>query len=114
MNRKQRRTEMKRSKDATPDEIFPGRNHRPIQGDIHGTMNTLAEALKDIFPGFDFTLFVAERHQPSKKQLPRFNYISTCDREDMIAVLKAFIAKNEVMAEDLDKINEPPPTSTKQ
>lgn len=48
------------------------------------------------------------------KRLPRFNYISTADREDMLAVLEAFIAKNRRDGSILDRINNPPASQMKQ
>lgn len=106
MNRHERR---KLSRHATPEEIFPGR-HGPIQTDVRDTMNKLAQALKDIFPGFDFTLFVFKGDDEES----RFNYISTAERADMVAVLKAFILKYEQEAAAIEKINDAPPTTTKQ
>lgn len=108
MNRHERR---KLARDATPEEIFPGR-HGPIQTEVREQMNQLAKFLQSELPGYDITLFVAEREADGR--FPRFNYISTADRRDMIAVLKAFIAKNEAEGEKVAKINDEPPTETKQ
>lgn len=109
MNRHDRR---KASRHATDDEIFPG-SHGPIQSDIRDLMNRTAEALQKVFPGFDITLFVAERAGKDGAE-PRFNYISTADRRDMYAVLRAFLAKNEAIAGKLDKIDDAPPTDSRQ
>lgn len=116
MNRHDRRKSQKLSRDATPDEIFPDGRHAPIQPEIHELMNKVAGALKDTFgPNYDITLFVAERTPPAGvDRLPRFNYISTAERPDMLAVLKAFIEKNEATAAKVDKIADEPPTSTPQ
>lgn len=108
MNRHERR---KLSRDARPEEIFGGR-HGPIQTEIRDQMNAVAAALQQGFPGYDITLFVAEREADGR--LPRFNYISTADRRDMLAVLKAFVLKNDAEAAALDKINDAPPTDIKQ
>lgn len=111
-----KRKRFKLSRDAkSPDEIFPGRLGPIKDGNTQRTMTAILDVLKEAFPEQDFTLFVAERHKPGQTTLPRFNYMSTCHREDMLAVLKAFIAKNEATGdlEKAEKINEAPPTAAK-
>lgn len=92
---------MKRSRDAKPDEIFPG-SHGPVNMPGHGdVMTNLLKALRDLMPGWDFTLFAFEPPAQAKAagRLPRFNYGSTVERADMLAVLDAFILKNKNPAE---------------
>lgn len=103
----------KLSRDATDDEIFPDR-HGPIQGNISDLMLAAMRALKEGFPGFEITLFLAEKKPSEGRAQPRFNYASTAAREDMYAVLRAFVAKNAEIAPALDKINDAPPTDSKQ
>lgn len=105
----------KRSRDATPDEIFhPEDKHHPIPMNLHDKMNAVADGLNDIFPGCIVTLFVSEIEASEGRALPTFNYISTGDRADMLAVLEAFIAKNRAEGATVDKIADEPPTATKQ
>lgn len=115
MNRHDKRKRRKLARHGTPDEIFPpSQPHGPIQPEIHERMNKVADALRLAFPGCDITLFVAERDATAGRKYPRFNYISTAAREDMVAVLKAFVAKNNAEAGKVDKIMDPPPTRTRQ
>lgn len=108
MNRHERR---KLSRDASPEEIFPGR-HGPVQASVADQLRSVIHALEEGFPGYNITLFIAERD--AEGRMPRFNYASTGAREDMIAVLKAFILKNEAEGATVEKINDEPPTPTKQ
>jgi hypothetical protein len=110
MNRHQRR---KLSRHATDEEIFPA-GHGPIQSAIRDKMNAVMGALEQGFPGFDVTLFVAERKPSEGREEPRFNYISSAAREDMYAVLRAFLAKNADIGAKLDKINDPAASASKQ
>lgn len=115
MNRQQRRAQKKLARDASPSEVFPER-HGPLQTSLAGTMQAAVEVLRDhLGTNFDVTLFVAERlPADGADRLPRFNYISTAERPDMIAVLRAFIEKQAVEGPKLDKINEEPPTGARQ
>jgi len=107
MNRHERRRAKKLSRDASIDEIFVG-SHGPIPGDTATKMTAAIEVLLEGFPNCDVTLFVAEKEATEGRDLPRFNYISSAERPDMIAVLKAFVAKNEVEGPTLDKIKDEP------
>lgn len=112
MNRHDRR---KLSRDATTEEIFPGETHAPIQTVVRENMLAVMDVLKKAFPKHDVTLFIAERDVPAgEKRLPRFNYASTAERADMLAVLRAFIAKHEASAAKVDKIADEPPTASRQ
>lgn len=115
MNRHQRRRDQKLSRDATPDEIFPA-GHGPVQRSVVDVMTAALDGLrKDLGPNYHVTLFVAERVPPAEEaRLPRFNYMSTGHREDMLAVLEAFVAKNREAGPKIDKIVDEPPTKAKQ
>lgn len=108
-------TERKRARDATPDEIFSG-PHGPLQASIADVLPRVMDELRRVFPGYELTLFVAEPAGigSAEDRLPRFNYISTAARPDMLAVLKAFVAKNEAAAPKLDRFEDAPPTETRQ
>jgi len=86
----------KLSRDATPAEIFPG-GHGPAQTEVVGIMKATIEALREALPGYTFTLFVAEPDAVADTagRDPRFNYMSTAERADMVAVLAAFCLKNK-------------------
>ena len=115
MNRRDRRKQRKLARHATPSEIFPDAPHAPIQGAIREQMLRAMDILKRAFPAYDVTLFLAERALPAAEQrLPRFNYASTAEREDMVAVLDAFITKNRADADKVDMIKDVPPTETAQ
>ncbi len=108
-------TRRKLARDATPDEIFPG-PHGPLQANIADVLPRVMDELRRVFSGYELTLFVAEPTGigSAEARLPRFNYISTAARPDMLAVLKAFVAKNEAEAPKLDRIEDAPPTETRQ
>jgi hypothetical protein len=114
--RRKARAEGRLARDAKPEEIFPDDRHGPIQPEAYDTMNKVAHALKAIFgDNYDITLFVAERQPPAgQDRAPRFNYISTAAREDMVAVLEAFVAKHKGAWLKLDKIADEPPTGRAQ
>jgi hypothetical protein len=102
----------KLSRHATNDEIFDGA-HKPIPTDTASVMTAVMKSLQEFLPGFEITMFLAEKHGKDG-QLPRFNYMSTAAREDMYAVLRAWLAKNEAIAHKLDKIDDAPPTESRQ
>lgn len=119
MSRKDRRASeaeaRKLARHATPNEIFPA-SHGPVQSSLVDVMKAGVDALREALgPNFDVTLFVAERLPPADEaRLPRFNYMSTACREDMLAVLDAFVLKNREAGPKLDRINDAPPTVAKQ
>jgi hypothetical protein len=115
MNRRDRRAARKLSRHAAPEEIFPG-EHGPIQTGIGETMTAALRAIRrSLGPGYEITLFVAEASPPlGERRLPRFNYASTANRDDMIAVLEAFVLKHRSAAPKLDRFDDPPPSSTPQ
>ncbi|GLK72581.1 hypothetical protein KHC23_07665 [Ancylobacter dichloromethanicus] len=87
----------KLSRDARPEEIFPG-GHGPVQTRCVEVMKLTLDALREALPGYDFTLFAAEREElAGAGREPRFNYMSTAERADMVAVLAAFVLKNRDM-----------------
>lgn len=118
MNRKQRRQAAsgKRSKNATPDEIMPEQKIRPIESYTQRLMTEIMNGIVVRLPGYHVTLFIAEHADtPGAKGPPfAFNYMSNADREDMCAVLRAFIAKQDAMADQIDRFAEAPPTETRQ
>jgi hypothetical protein len=108
MNRKQRQDGKKLSRNATDDEIFPGR-HGPVQATVVDQMTAVMSVLHKAFPDFHLTLFLAEKE--GRDGAPsRFNYMSTAERADMLAVLRAFVAKNQAQGATLDRIEDQPPS----
>lgn len=101
-NRAERRRREKLSRNATADEIFPKGQHGPTNLPGAGnSMTNILGALRELMPGWEFTLFAFEPPAEGKKhnRLPRFNYGSTVDRPDMVAVLEAFLLKQKDPAE---------------
>lgn len=119
MNRRERRAQQSRTaklaRNASAEEIFPG-GHGPVQSGLVDLMTVAIEALREsIGSNYDVTLFVAEREPADgSARLPRFNYMSTAAREDMLAVLKAFADRNGALGPTLEKIKDEPPTRTAQ
>lgn len=115
MNRRDRRAQAAKGKkfaaDATDDEIFPG-SHGPVQPQVQPLMQVALEELGALLPGYDFTLFAAQKPAEGGP-FPRFNYMSTASRDDMFAVLRAFLAKNSGIAEKLDRIKDAPPSGAR-
>ena len=62
----------------------------PIEPKYHDTMNEVAKALDQVFKGCGWTLLVFDWGDKG-----RMNYISNAQRQDMIACMKEFIAKDE-------------------
>lgn len=108
LGRRGRRRE-KLSRNATAEEIFPSSEpHKPIQMEAGKLMAELLRSCRKAFPNYHITLFVAEKEVlDGTDRLPRFNYASTGERADMVAVLKAFIGKQEAEAAKLDRIEDP-------
>jgi hypothetical protein len=119
MSREQRRAKQsdipKQARHATTEEIIPG-DHGPVQTKLVDLMKVAVDAIREeLGSNYDVTLFVAERTPPAnERRLPRFNYMSTAARKDMIAVLKAFADRNALLGQTLDKLNDAPPTGTAQ
>lgn len=93
----------KLARDASNEEnIVPG-THRPAQPEAAEFMRRTLDVFRLTMPGYDFALFLIEKpeHAPAGVD-PRFNYASTIERSDMVALLKAFIAQNAEM-EAIDK-----------
>lgn len=116
MNRHDRRKAAKLSRDATPDEIMPpGERHAPIVPEAREQMLGVMQALKQTFgERYDITLFIAERQPQGGRDLPRFNYASTADRADMVAVLEAFVQRQKEQGAKLDRIADVPPSERPQ
>jgi hypothetical protein len=119
MNRRERRAQQSRTaklaRNASPEEILPG-GHGPVQSGLVDLMTATVDVLREsIGLNYDVTLFVAERTPADgSTRLPRFNYMSTAERADMLAVLKAFTDRNGSLGPTLDKIEDEPPTRTAQ
>ncbi|MGY3393406.1 hypothetical protein ACVWW6_005997 [Bradyrhizobium sp. USDA 3311] len=115
MNRKDRRAQRKLSRDARPEEIFPER-HGPVQLGLREMMPGIVRIVeRQLGPNYHVTLFIGEKDAPpGEDRLPRFNYCSSANREDMIAVLEAFILKQRVEGAKLDRIADEPPTGVRQ
>jgi hypothetical protein len=105
----------KRARDASNDEILPG-GHGPAQSQALNLMRGILKTCQAAYLGFELTLFAFEPVANAEREgrLPRFNYASTVQRPDMLAVLRAFIAKQEAEAAKLDKINNAAPTGRAQ
>lgn len=104
----------KLSRHATNEEIFPDK-HAPVQTEVADVMTATLRAMQDMLgKNYDITLFVAERNAAVGRDAPRFDYMSTAERADMYAVLRAFLAKNEALSQTLDKIKDEPPTGARQ
>lgn len=104
----------KLSRDASPEEILGG--HGPVQDKAAHLMRAMLKACQQAFPGYAITVFVSEPEAvaDAEGRDPRFNYASTADRRDMIAVLKAFIARNEEMEKIDAAAAAEPPTGSRQ
>lgn len=61
----------------------------PIQASLHGAMNALGEIVDLAVAPNGWAVLVFDR------DTGRANYISNCNREEMIAAMKDFIARNE-------------------
>lgn len=104
----------KLSRDATSEEIFPG-GHGPVQATVVDAMRITLDALQTVLgKNYTVTLFVAEQEATEGREDPRFNYMSSAARPDMIAVLKAFIKRQEEIGPTLDKLESGPTEGTKQ
>ena len=102
MNRKQRRAQRKPARNATPEEIFPGQ-HGPVQNSLAELMPDLVRIIQDeLGSNFTVTLFVAEVEPPAtEKRLPRFNYVSSANREDMREAFLSLTSAGRAMYEEL-------------
>jgi hypothetical protein len=74
--------------------------HAPISEEYHAMMNKVAEVLDNVFnpglKGSDKKVAFALLIMPfGEEPDARVNYISNASREDMIAALKEFLARNE-------------------
>lgn len=77
-------------------------NHRPIEPEAHQVMNMLAQFVDEALNGeapvrhglrkWGFALLVFNLSDSADK---RANYICNCRRDDMLAAMKEFIARNE-------------------
>jgi hypothetical protein len=102
----------KLSRDATPEEIFPERHQAVPEGEREKMAAIIETVQEFIGPRFGVTLFINERMSDAEivreGRAPRFNYMSTEDRPDMVAVLRAFVARNSE-ATAIDRAIDAPP-----
>lgn len=73
--------------------------HGPIDPKYREKMRAVAEALDDVFRPAGFALLIFPLNEPHEG---RVNYISNANREDMLAAMKEFIARNEGRVVDTD------------
>lgn len=106
-------SQRKLSRDAAPGEIL-GKTDMPIRVDAKQVMASILKVCQEQFPGYDVTLFLAAKEAAPGEEFPRFNYGSTASREDMIAVLMAFIDKQAKLAGLNVEIADEPPVETPQ
>lgn len=75
----------KRARDASDAEnSIPG-SHAPASPRSAHIMGSVMKALKDVYPDCNFAMFVFEPPAPGAEA--RYNYASTADRADMVAVI---------------------------
>lgn len=97
--------------DLTPDEIFT----RPVPANPKtlAAIETLLALLQGAFPGAVAMILIGELPAVEGEE-PRFTYGATSSRADMIAVLRAFVDRQETLAPVLDKIGDDPPPASRQ
>lgn len=94
----------KLARDAKPDEnAIPG-SHGPIQDEAARLMRGMLDTFRECLPGWNFALFVIEPEERARAEgrTARFNYGSTVQRADMVAILEGFLARQKEM-ETIDK-----------
>jgi hypothetical protein len=69
----------------------------PIDSQYRDLMNALAVGLSEVLGGLGFALLVFEHGNANNG---RVNYIGNSNRDDMIAAMREFIARNEGRAHD--------------
>ena len=87
----------KLARNGTNDENAVPGSHGPAQAQAVDAMKAALDCLREVLPGWQFTLFAFEPETAAKGRLPRYTYMSTADRRDMVAVLRAFVARNSEM-----------------
>ena len=92
----------KNAAEASDDENSIPRTHGPASAQSTHIMRAVMDVLRETYPGCQFTMFVFEPPAPGTEYNGRYNYASTVDREDMLAVLRSFIAR----ADETAAINE--------
>jgi hypothetical protein len=103
-----------RAKDAPPEVIFPGSGAaKPIPKDTREIMKGFITVLESLLPNWGIALFVKEPEELAKeqgKEFPDFNYISNMDREDMHAMMRAWLIRNIQQKKVAAKIEDVPNT----
>ena len=116
MNRKERRAAAKLARDASNEEnLVPG-TYKPITEQVADQMRDIINVFEKAFPGHQIALIFGT--PPTEKDpMGRANFASNCDRRDMIAIMKAYIARAEDPSSSLAKTenfyNQEPPTDAK-
>jgi len=103
--RKQRRLQKKAG--------TPRRLHKPNDSKTASALQATMEALVEFYPGCHVTLLISPMNPETGKH-DQVNYISTANRDEMIAVMKEFIERQDEIPESLSAINDSPPTGTPQ
>lgn len=91
----------------------PRRFHKPNDSKTASALQATMEALVEFYPGCHVTLLISPMNLETGKH-DQVNYISTANRDEMIAVMKEFIARQHEIPENLRAINDQPPTETAQ
>lgn len=97
----------KNAAQGTDDENSVPGTHGPASEQSTHIMRAVMDVLRQNYPGCQFTMFVFEPPAPGTKYNGRYNYASTVDREDMLAVMRSFIARADEMAAIDEAIRRP-------
>jgi len=71
-------------------------NHKPVSPKYVEQMKLIAEGLNDLLKPAGFVLLIFDQVQGNTE----VNYISNCEREDMVVAMKEVVAKFEGHAHD--------------
>lgn len=86
--------------------------HSPNTFATAAVLQSTMKGLTKIFPLCHITLLVAP-YSADGTRAP-VNYVSTADRDDMIAVMQEFVDRQNEIPAELSKINDEPPSETQQ
>lgn len=72
--------------------------HGPVEGEIRVLMQAIGEAISEsLKPGYGFTLLIFKTGEVKDS---RMNYMSSANREDMLAAMKELVANFEGRVQD--------------